>query len=184
MKDHYLKFCVILLLMFVGACTQNPNPQGKPLPHLSYSHLEPYQVRGGGVTVRRSFASQLDHMDHQVGAKLSAVLLHYVGERFDTQGYPVNMVFDIAKVEVRKTSYQDKGAFGLWSAHQDVYKAHILVFLNLLDQKSIPIEIKKTLAISDQLSLAERDVEIFEFIEGIILDLDRGIAQVMELYQG
>ena len=152
------------------------------MPDLRYDHLQPYKVDGGGVTIQRSFSLMSDSPnDNEIDERLKNTLMQYASSRFDTQAYPVAMVFDVSAVEVIKKSDKKQAMMGLLKTEEELYHARIKVSLNFhKTMRATPIELNKTLFLSDRLSLAEREVEIFEFVEGVILQLDQGIRQVMQ----
>jgi len=55
MLNHYRKFLYLSLFLVLVGCTHNPQPLGKPLPTLTYNHLNSYSIHGGSVRVQQSF---------------------------------------------------------------------------------------------------------------------------------
>ncbi|HPF77848.1 MAG TPA: hypothetical protein PLF01_01030 [Alphaproteobacteria bacterium] len=185
MKVPPPRYLFILLSVFiVGACTQNPQPQGKPLPHLTYENLNPYRPYGGGVEIRQSFKP--DAATTQTVAEFPVapdeLLQRYAGRRFDRNLSPVRMVFDIQKAALSKKSDEENLVGFLSGAAEDYYTLEIAIamFPAKADgtlTKPYTVSLKRELFIPQRASLAEREITQFEFLEKAVHDIDQVVTK-------
>ena len=177
---------LLLSVLLIVGCSQNPQPLGKPVPDITYTHLQPYSVRGGSVAVRQSYvptATEQQVIDNFVIAP-DILLKRYAQNRFITAGKPMHLSFDIKKASLKKTVHRAAGVENLFGGGEDIYQAHIIVLLTPtkisgLNPRPYIIELHKTLFLSHNLSLAETEFRQFEFLETVMEDIDRGVIKII-----
>ncbi len=182
-KKHHI---VLVGLLFLIGCGHSDHPMGKPLPKLSYDHLTPYSIHGGGVIIQQSFVP-----DEQT--KISAaefpiapdrLIQRYANKRFITGSVPKKLIFDIQEASLTKAA-DDNNIVGFLSGFsEDYYKLTIFIAMTPIradKQRVEPFTIKlsRELSIPQNASLAERDFRKFEFLEKSIIDIDRVVSDMV-----
>ena len=179
----------MLPLLLVG-CAETPKPMGMPLPDISYDHLNPYTVRGGRVDIRQSYKP--DETTKAIAKEFpiapDLLLRRYAYNRFVTESLPVQMVFNIEKASLTKEIYDANtvsNVTGFFTgAAQDVYGLDVSLSLFIIDkqghlQKPFKVGLKREALIRQNLSLAEKEFRLFEFLEQSMSDIDRAIVDIV-----
>lgn len=174
----------------LAGCGSTSHPMGKPLPTLSYSHLEPYSPYQGSVDIRQS--AQLTPKTKQALEQFvlmpDLLIKQYASKRFLTPqtapNRPVKAVFDIQKLAFSKKTDADNVVGILSGAAADYYTMDLLIALHPVAPdgrltQPYTIKIKRELLIPDQTSLAQKEVRQFEFLEKVISDIDKTITGFM-----
>lgn len=178
------KYFLICCALCLSACTQNPQPLGKPLPNLTYEHLNPYRPYGGGVHVVQSF--QADKRTTETAKEFpispEVLLQKYAYSRFDRYQRPLKLVFDVQKVALTKKSDADNIVGFLSGAAENSYLLDIAIALTPIDQGQVvsepfTINMKRELFLPQRLSIAEREFRQFEFLETAMTDIDKVVTQ-------
>jgi hypothetical protein len=175
------------MVFVVGACAQNSNPMGKPLPDLSYTHLMPYTPYGGAVELRQSAVLSPQTITTMQSMILSPEMLlkRYAASRFTTKqkapSLPVRAVFDVQQLSLTKREDGDNMIGILSGAAAEYYTLNLFIALSPVQADGrlnapYTIKIKRELLLPDNLSLAENEFRQFEFIEKIIQDIDKTLA--------
>ena len=63
-----MKFKILACMALVGmislqGCSHKSHPEGKPLPKLSYEHINPLSIHGGSVRIQQSFQPTAHNRD-------------------------------------------------------------------------------------------------------------------------
>lgn len=180
-----IHLALITFILVLGACSSTPHPIGKPLPSLSFTHLNPYSPYNGAVEIRQS--AKLNERTKVAISEFvkapEALIKQYAQSRFVTAGRPVKSIFDIEKLSLNKKTDADNIMGILSGAAADYYTLDLLIAIYPLrnGQATQPytITIKRELLIPDQSSLAEKEIRQFEFLERIIADIDKTVTGFM-----
>lgn len=174
---------ILVISLFLTACGSVDKPMGKPLPQLTYSNLNPYSVYGGSVEIRESYRQVGGKNAHFVMAP-EKLLKDYAINRFYTTGQPRTMVFDIQKASITE-SVKDSGMMGfVTGADKDVYDLNILIAMHVIRrdgtlQDPFTIALNRQLDVSQNASIAEREIEQFEFLEKAMTDIDKAVTDIV-----
>lgn len=181
---NYLLFPLCLLVM---GCSQNPQPLGKPLPQLTYAHLNAYKPFGGGVEVRQSYVADAQTIKtaKEFPIMPDALLGKYAFHRFDRYQRPIKLIFDIKQSSLIKKADEDNLVGFLSGAAEDYYTLQVAIAMSPVRgdgslSDPFTINLKRELYLPQRLSLAEREFRQFEFLEQIIIDIDRVVTQLYE----
>lgn len=184
MKIRLSKITVLLSCLLVGACTHNPQPMGKPLPQLTYEHLNAYRPYGGGVEVRQSFQpdAQAAKTIREFPVAPDELLQRYASQRFDQYERPIKMLFDIQKASITKKSDAENLVGFLSGASENSYLLDIYIMMSPVRangalSKPFTISLQRTLNLPQRLSLAEKEFRQFEFLEQAMNDVDHVVTE-------
>lgn len=164
------------------ACTRMPAPVGKPLPALTFDALSPLSVQGGSAHIKMDFSQAKEEADFILSPR--AVVSDYISHRFNNDRTdPVTFVIDVLQVDLAK-SLQSKEFLGALNVKDDeIYTLVINVALFPVNdgyqQEPYQVTINRKLVLSEYLSLSEKEIRQFEFLEKAIHDLDKAITQIV-----
>ncbi len=200
MQPIYKIIFVLSFSFLCVGCTKSSHPLGKPTPDISYMHLHPYQVRGGGVEIRQRYVPSEEEatVAQYFPLELDALLRRYAQGRFvlfyppktvsklaldSSLNVPLRAIFMIEKAALTKIKKSGtlEGFFG-----SDTYKGHIVVSLTPVgdggerEEKPHVIDLVKTIDLPHSLSLSEREFRQFEFLEAMMKDIDSGVIQLVQ----
>lgn len=173
---------LLTFILLLGACSSSSHPVGKPLPSLSYTHLNPYSPYGGAVELRQSAVinERTRAIIQDFVMAPDALINRYAQSRFVTSSLPTRSVFDIVKLSIMKKTDADNLMGILSGAAADYYTLDLAINIYPVrgGQMTQPytIKIKRELLIPDQASLAEKEIRQFEFLERIVSDVDKTIT--------
>ena len=178
------KYFLVCFVLCLGACTHNPQPLGKPLPDLTYEHLNPYKPYGGGVSITQSFQADKKTQEavKEFPMRPEDLLQKYAHSRFDRYQRPIRLIFDVQKVALTKKSDADNIVGFLSGAAENSYLLDISIALTPVDQGVVvsdpyTIDLKRELFLPQRLSIAEREFRQFEFLEKAMTDIDKVVTQ-------
>lgn len=171
--------CAISLLSIASltGCADRPKPQGKPLPNISFTHLNPIAL-GGPTRIKQSFVPSQTDAGQELFIPLTSLLHRYAVSRLAVDDkMPASTFFDIEKASVMKTTRV--GSMGGMIGGEDKYSAAIVLTLtpqrpNAL-QKSYTIQLNRDLSITHSWSLAEKEAVQMQFLEGLVQEIDQQI---------
>lgn len=179
---------IILFLaisLCLTACVQPSDPMGKPLPNITYHHLNPYTVNGGGVLVKESYtlSPETQKNNKEFVMAPDALLKHYTYSRFVTDKKPFNLIVDIRKADLSKTK-KDAGALGFISGEdKDIYTLNLFMTLSFVKSSKVlspyTIALDRKLALPHNISLAEKEFRQFEFLEKAMTDVDKAVTDIV-----
>lgn len=184
---HPLSLMAMMVALSLGACSTQSAPMGKPIPNLTFTHLQPYKPYNAAVRIQQSavLGAQTQEALRYFVIKPDQLIRDYAHGRFLDEaegiGLPIKTVFDVKSLSLRKKSDADNVVGILSGAAADYYTLLLLVTMSPVQedgQLSDPYTIKITreLLIPDQASLAEKEIRQFEFMEKVIGDIDRTIT--------
>ncbi len=185
-----MKYLSLALVILLTACSHNPKPMGKPLPTLSYQHLQPMTILGGSVRLQQSFRPNAMHETtrKQFPYEPAQILMTYATQRFvhngAGQGLNDKLVFDIQEASLSKVSDQDNLVGFLSGRAEDMYKLKILIHMIPIradGQRAAPFKIsyKRQLGIPQNTTLAQREFRQFEMIEKAIVAIDQRLITMV-----
>lgn len=191
MQRRLFKIIMLSSFILLGACAQNPQPLGKPMPTLTYTHLMPYKVQGGSVKVMQSAVIDAASDAAMQGfiMRPDTLLNRYAKARFmgveQDYSLPQKAVFNIEQLSLVKKSDEQNIVGILSGAAVDYYTLNVFVSLTPMAEngrvmKPYTIKLKRELLVPERSSLAEREMLEFEFLEKMIDDIDAKITVFMD----
>ena len=187
MLNHYRKFLYLGLLFAVIGCTHNPQPLGKPLPTLTYDHLNSYSIHGGSVRVQQSFRPDeaMQALAAEFPIEPEKLVQRYANKRFVTgMDNPHKLVFDIQNAALSKLSDKENMVSFLAGSAEDVYVLDIFIAMTPVradGQRAAPftVKVQRQLIMSQNISLAEREFRQFEMLEQAMFDVDQVVSDMV-----
>jgi len=187
MIQHLPKYLLIGTVLLLTACTQNPQPLGKPLPVLTYQHLNAYKPYGGGVMVQQTYEETKKSLKvaNEFPIQPTTLLQKYAHSRFDRYQRPIKLIFNVQKAALKKKSDTDNIIGFLSGAAENYYLLDVFITLTPIDNGHIAsepftIDLKRELYLPQRLSLAEREFRQFEFLEQAMSDIDKVVTEFYE----
>lgn len=144
--------------------------------------MQSFQPSPRGIKTMREFP-----------VELSSLITRYANSRFETQERapqkPIKLVFDIQKASIIKQSDEENLVGFLSGAAENYYLLDVklaLFPLNARGEKLEPftIKLKRELFLPQRISLAEREFRQFEFLEKVMIDIDRTITEFYNARMG
>lgn len=172
----------LLSVLLCTACARMPAPIGKPLPTLTFHTLSPLSVQGGSAHIKMDFSQAKEEADFILSPR--EVVADYVSNRFNNdRNDPVTFVVDVLQVDLVK-ALQSKELLGALNVKDDeIYTLVINVALfpvkDGYQQEPYQVTINRKLILSEYLSLSEKEIRQFEFLEKSIHDLDKAMSQII-----
>ena len=185
-----VKLLLPIAVLALVACSHNPQPLGKPLPVLSYAHLNPMAVHGGTVRVQQSFRPTQAQQEtlNQFALDPAKVIQTYANKRFlrsrDT-GHAEKLIFDVQDASVTKVSDEENLVGFLSGQAEDVFILDVLIHMTPVrtdGHRAAPFKVahKSKLALSQGLSVAEREFRQFEAVEKMMASIDKKIIEMIK----
>ena len=181
---------VLFFVLILTACTSSSQQHGKPLPQLTFDHVQPLTVSYQLVSVENRYDPKLYPDDRSSHFFMSP---HIAVEEFlrariqpsvvDHEGR-FRVVIDEAIVTYRQKESENR--FGRWFdlAGSDEYD--IAVSLRLLpDAYAGPVidgrvlKFTRTASFSEHVSIAEREAIQLKAIEALIADINVGVTRIL-----
>ena len=185
-----IKLLLSIAVLVLMGCSHNPQPLGKPLPKLSYAHLNPMAVHGGTVRIQQSFRPTQVQQEtlNQFALTPAEVLKSYANKRFlrsrDT-GHAEKLVFDVQDASVTKVS-DEENLIGLLSGKgEDIFIVDVLIHMTPVrndGHRAAPFKVahKQKLSLPQNISVAEREFRQFEAIEKMMNSIDKKIIEMVQ----
>ena len=186
MKSKFLICLALTGMVVLSGCSHKTHPAGKPLPKLSYEHINPITIHGGSVRIQQSFqpSEENKQAEAQCSFALSDVLRTYASQRFVQNTQPERLVFDIKNAALKKVSDQGNLVGFLSGRAEDLYTLDILIAMTPVRRdghRAAPFTLthKQTLALPQNISVAEREFRQFEMMESAVAQLDAKINEMV-----
>lgn len=177
---------LILISIFVVACTSMPNPAGKPIAAMTFDHIQPKPI----------YVSRIESsaVEQHAGAKffqpVDEATLSYFANKFkahdDGAGQRGTLKILVEQAVVLKTheKAQHQVANFLDVAGFDVYNVIVQVRIEHLDSQGFVkqgnvVTARRFIKISEHASLAERDRRQLEGMEALFNDLDDRVEEIV-----
>ena len=187
MQNYKKTACLALSICLVSACSHNAHPAGKPLPQITYEHLNPYTIHGGGVRIQQSFIAdkQTKILADQFPVAPDRLIQKYANKRFLISGASKKLVFDIQNASLKKIE-DDANLVGFLSGSaEDVYELTVLIAMTPVRADGhrvapFTVHLQRQMAVPQNTSLAEREFRQFEMLEKAISEIDLAVTDLVQ----
>ncbi|MGQ0527072.1 MAG: hypothetical protein ACT4OY_03445 [Alphaproteobacteria bacterium] len=175
------RLALLMLSILPLACASIPHPEGKPMPALNFSALQPIPVKVGRIEVIDS--SPLKSADFIVPPEQT--LRDYLNARFSAQGSQDALRARITSATVTSAEKKAEGVGKyLDVAGHNVYRIDIGVTLeHVTDTGQIlysrGLKATRTMSITEHASVAEREKHQFRGMEEMFSELDARITEIV-----
>lgn len=188
-----LKFLFALLFLNIGlfvlsSCVSLNAPEGKPLPSMTFSHLERLSLNVGSIVREQGEISIERDIADLFALRPDQVFENYVMHRFlPTPGYgnsQLRLIYDIHITQDYERS-EYKAASWAGVGGRDAYILQISVLIvgqDLQRFASLQTSINATqkVSVSEHTSVAERELKQFEAFEKMMSQLDNQLLHVLK----
>jgi len=186
MKNKTALAILLALSLGGGACVNFKYPESKPMPALNFTNLEPYRLNNGGADVV-AVAYRSDETikaEQEIGFSPTNTMTRYLINRFDTITPTKTLMVQIEKSELSKKTEQTGPLEFMVGLTKDHYFMDMEVALYPLDkalqqQSPYRLTLKQELVMSENVSLADRERRLFEWMEEAITKMDTGITDIV-----
>lgn len=190
LKNYKKTAFLALSICLFSACSHNAQPAGKPLPQMTYAHLNAYSIHGGAVRIQQSFVAdeQTKKLASEFPIAPDRLIQKYANKRFVTSGTTgmlEKLVFDIQNASLKKVEDEANLVGFLSGSAEDVYQLTVLIAMTPVradGQRAAPftVHLQRQIGISQNASLAEREFRQFEMLENAITEIDNAVTNLVQ----
>ena len=178
--------CFVLLcgLMFLGACTSTV-PEGKPLPELTFVHMGSFPVNVARIDVENLYDAGSDpkDMSSSFPSPPDITLRRYAESRLQAVGAEGTLKFVIEEASVHHSLVQPAGKFTTWMGvhRKDLYEVFMKIRMYEVaadgqEGTHSILNMKRSIAIPQHYSVADKELEKFKFLETMMQDVDGAVT--------
>ena len=175
-------FLMLGTAAIVSGCATD-TPIAGPIPELGFQHLPPMFLNVGRVDVKNEFVSPMTppHAEHRFPTPPSQAMANWAQSRIQAVGGKGNgavATFVIEEASVKEVVLKKTEGFkGLFTYEPtERYDAHCVGRLHIVDPDGskgrVRVEAMRTVEISENATLAEREKAWFEMIEKLMGDFN------------
>lgn len=184
-----LRNLFVCLLLVLGACSSS-SPEGKPLPDMTFKHVEPIIVRVSSVDIENRYDSAADLKDVSSSFPVppDIALRRYAENRIKAAGFDEagTLKFVIEDVHIYQSMVQPAGKFSGWLGvkRKDLYEVAMKIRLYIVADDGAEgihsiLNMRRSIAIPQSYSLAEKEQEKFKFLEMLMSDVDEAVIKTL-----
>jgi hypothetical protein len=189
MKNSKLLLLGLCVLPLLTACSSTSKSAGKPVPEMTFAHVEPIYVNVNAVDIENLYNP--DKSENDVSSTFPTppdiALRRYAEKRIKPSGQSQDRLkFVIEEVQINHSYIEPSGSFSqlLKRGGKDHYDVEMRLGLykfspdgTMLDQSVFSLE--KDITIPEGLSLAEREMEQLKFLEQLMNDVDQAVTSAL-----
>lgn len=192
MSIHHNVFSVFLLsLVFavgLAGCTSTPHPEGKPLPQLTFQHLESVPLPVNEVEVVNNYdpGDNENDVSEVFPTPPDIAIRRYAENRLGAEGHGSGVfgfTVENASVTYKELAPESQVMNWLDLGRKEQFIAHIRLKLSEMrpggGEDGIRMKFTKSLTIDSSASLAKRDRLKLEFLEALIADIDQTLIDFL-----
>ena len=185
-----LVFCSFLLVspFAVTGCSSTAGLHGKPLPDMTFEHVEPLPLKVATVEVINKYSPGGDEQD--VSASLPTppdiALRRYAERRLQNDDVAGALKFVIEDAYVHhKEIVPEKGIMSwMKSEAKDIYNVVMKIRMYSLDAQGLQsdhsiLTFRRSITIPQSYSLSEKEYEQFKFIEDMVAEVDGVVTSTL-----
>lgn len=175
---------VLTVPVMLGACTPPPTVKQEP-PQITFSHLAPIRLDTRAVQVIKTYRAPFaaPNIDHVAPVPPIKVLQNWIADRLATTGGPASLTVEITDASLIEKPLARKGNLESTFKAQPVSEITGRLAVRLAIQgddgstANAEVITQQRQTLLDNLSLAERDQKLLDFVEGMGQDLNRQMEQ-------
>lgn len=177
----------LLALLIMTGCTIDNTADLRPAPQMTLAQFTPIRLPVRVVDVLTPEAANTAKGQGTLPMPIDTALATYARQRFAAAGGKPNMTVTVVETRFKKSPLRDVTGAGLgiltMQRVQDV-EIGARVRIEIIDGPRQQIKqeynLSSRLELSDQLSLAERDLKLVRFTEGFLVKLDTQILDGLQ----
>lgn len=178
-----------LCLFMLSACVQTPPTP--TYPDITFNHLNKIPLDIAAITSTLSHADRFDggHIEALTPISLGAMAANWANQRVEAAGESGIFTFDVRRASIIQTDLEtQKGVVGFFTVEQGThYQADLEIIMEAIDENSgrkavANSTITQSLTVAENLSLTERNKEIYSLIEATLTAMDQQLSNDISLY--
>ncbi len=181
--------CLLILgsVLALGACSSS-SPEGKPLPDMTFAHVEPFSVNVASIEIENRYDPAIDAQDvsSSFPTPPDIALRRYAENRIHPAGSEGTLKFIIDDVNIHHSLVQPIGNFAGWLGvkRKDLYEVSMKIRLYTVSNDGAQsvhsiLNMRRSIAIPQGYSLAEKEQEKFLFLESLMKDVDETVVRTL-----
>ena len=187
---RYSLFISVLLsgLILIVACTSSA-PESKPMPELTFEHIQSVPIKVAEVMVDNRYNPATD--PHDVSSSFPAppdiVLRRYAEHKFRPSGDDGKLQFVIEGANIHHSIVQPAGKFTGWLGlnRKDLYEVNMKIRMFVVDGEGKEgthsiLNMRRSIAIPERYSVADKEHEKFMFLEMLMDDVDKAVTKTLQ----
>lgn len=180
--------CGVFILWGVTGCTSTTMGDGKPVPDMTFEHIEPLLLRVASIDIINNYDPAQDDKDvsNSLPTPPDIILRRYAERKFKADDFSETLKFVIEECYVHlHEDAPDKGLVAWVSPKaKDTYKVVMKVRMytqNDLGEQSEHsiLTFRRSIAIPQSYSVAQREFEQYQFLELLMQDVDQIITKTL-----
>ncbi len=182
MFKQALRYSLILSALALPACSSLPKPEGKPLPAITFEHIQKLPISVGSLRTH----SESEAISESFVVSPHNVMSEYLHARFVPKGFSGSLqaVIETANIEHSYQPSSNKAGSFLDVGGLDVYSMTVKIRLEYIgqDEKLIKGSVLtggRIVKVSEHASIAERERRQFEGMELLFKDLDEAVKSIV-----
>lgn len=186
MKNGFRLLLMAFLSLGVAGCTSNPSPEGKPLPQLTFDHVQPLMVDVASINIDNRYQPGYDMEDvsESFPTPPDMAIQNYTERRLQPAGNTGVLNVVIKDAHVYQSQVKPEGAVNRWFGmnDSDLYDILIKVSMFALNDSgerspTVNMEFKSEMKIPEHYSIAEREAKQLEFLEELMKKVDQSYTK-------
>lgn len=173
-------FCFILVTAALTGCASSPASQ---IPEMTFSHLPKFTIAANRIVVDKSapMDQSVRSGDYLLPKPLDAYVQQWANDRLQITGQgPYTLQVNIEKADIVEDRVETDGGFADYfvSEPSEVYEATVKVRLSLVDDFGGQVAYaestaNRTTTVLEGASLDERQLQVFNMVNALMIDFDR-----------
>ncbi len=180
-------FFVAMAMICLASCTSINAPEGKPLPNMTFSHMERLSLDVGSVVREQGEVSALQAVRDAFAVRPEDVFENYVAHRFlPKPGFgnaQLRLVYDIhITQDYERSEYKAASWAGVGGRDAYILQLSLLIVgqdLPRFATVQTSLNVTQKVSISQHASISERELKQFEAFETLMAQLDRELINVL-----
>lgn len=184
-----LMVCAAALSLSAAGCSSNGSPQGKPLPTLTFEHVEPLMVDVADVNIDNRFQPGFDMDDVSSSFPMppDMALAKFTAQRLQPDGNSGVLNVVIKDAHVYRSEVKPEGGLNQWFGmnDSDLYEVMMAVSMYSADdlgQRNGPmvdLTFSGDLKVPEHYSIAEREDSQLRFLETLMKEVDKSYVNAL-----
>ncbi|MCB9991271.1 MAG: hypothetical protein H6867_07800 [Rhodospirillales bacterium] len=183
-KGFMFVLCGVLILT---GCTTTV-PEGKPLPELTFVHLDRLPVQVARIDIENRYQASADPKDvsSSFPSPPDIALRRYAENRLQAAGGSGVLTFVIDDATIHHSLVQPEGKIANWMGVDRKDRYDVFMRIRMYETGADGFEgthsvlnFKRTISIPQRYSVADKELEKFKFLEMLMQDVDEAVVATL-----
>jgi len=179
-------FVLCCCLLALASCTSSV-PESKPMPELTYEHIEALPVKVARIEIDNRYESSAPHdASSSFPTPPDIALRRYAENKLKASGSEGTFKFIIDGANIRHSLIQPAGKFTGWMGvgRKDLFEVNMKIRMFVVDgagkesTHSI-LNMRRSISIPQRYSLSEKEQEKLNFLELLMKDVDEAVTKTL-----